>query len=153
MLLQGINLSGGQKQRVSLARAVYQEADVYYFDDPLSAVDSHVGQHLFDKIIGPQGLLKEKVFKLNLGLANFDVCYVYFQTRVFVTHGLSYLPQCDVIVTMENGKICEIGAYTELIDNNGAFAEFVRTYASMEDSDEEGDAGETSSCTIQFVFY
>ena len=61
MLLQGINLSGGQKQRVSLARAVYQEADVYYFDDPLSAVDSHVGKHIFDKVIGPQGLLKDKV--------------------------------------------------------------------------------------------
>ena len=60
-MLQGINLSGGQKQRVSLARAVYQEADVYYFDDPLSAVDSHVGKHIFDKVIGPEGLLKEKV--------------------------------------------------------------------------------------------
>ena len=58
---QGINLSGGQKQRVSLARAVYQEADVYYFDDPLSAVDSHVGKHIFDKVIGPEGLLKGKV--------------------------------------------------------------------------------------------
>ena len=63
------------------------------------------------------------------------------QTRVLVTHGLAYLPQCDVIVTMEHGKISEIGAYAELIDNNGAFAEFVRTYASMEDSDEEGEAG------------
>ena len=42
---------------------------------------------------------------------------------------------------MENGIICEIGAYADLIDNNGAFAEFVRTYASMEDSDEEGEAG------------
>ena len=42
---------------------------------------------------------------------------------------------------MENGKIREIGAYSELIDNSGAFAEFVRTYASMEDSDEEGEAG------------
>ena len=60
-MLQGINLSGGQKQRVSLARAVYQEADVDYFDDPLSAVDSHVGKHIFDKVIGPEGLLKEKV--------------------------------------------------------------------------------------------
>ena len=66
---------------------------------------------------------------------------LYFQTRVFVTHGLAFLPQCDVIVTIENGKISEIGAYAELIDNNGAFAEFVRTYASMEDSDEEGEPG------------
>ena len=58
---QGINLSGGQKQRVSLARAVYQEADVYLMDDPLSAVDSHVGKHIFDKVIGPDGMLRGKV--------------------------------------------------------------------------------------------
>ena len=59
--LQGINLSGGQKQRVSLARAIYQDADVYLLDDPLSAVDSHVGKHIFDKVIGPEGVLKRKV--------------------------------------------------------------------------------------------
>ncbi len=61
MLLQGINLSGGQKQRVSLARAVYQNNDIYLLDDPLSAVDSHVGKHIFDKVVGPEGLLKNKV--------------------------------------------------------------------------------------------
>ncbi|KAL1463596.1 hypothetical protein WDU94_015336 [Cyamophila willieti] len=58
---KGINLSGGQKQRVSLARAVYSDADVYFLDDPLSAVDSHVGKHIFDNVIGPKGLLKSKV--------------------------------------------------------------------------------------------
>ena len=58
---QGINISGGQKQRVSLARAVYNNADVYFLDDPLSAVDSHVGKHLFKKVIGNEGLLKHKV--------------------------------------------------------------------------------------------
>ena len=47
----GINLSGGQKQRVSLARAVYNNADLYLLDDPLSAVDSHVGKHIFEKVI------------------------------------------------------------------------------------------------------
>ena len=77
---------------------------------------------------------------------------LYFQTRVLVTHGLAYLPQCDVIVTIENGVIREIGAYAELIDNNGAFAEFVRTYASMEDSDEEGDAGNYSTCNHNAVY-
>ena len=61
LFLKGINLSGGQKQRVSLARAVYFNTDIYLLDDPLSAVDSHVGKHIFDKVIGPQGLLKEKV--------------------------------------------------------------------------------------------
>ena len=58
---KGINLSGGQKQRVSLARSVYQEADIYILDDPLSAVDSHVGKHIFDKVIGPDGMLSRKV--------------------------------------------------------------------------------------------
>ena len=63
---KGINLSGGQKQRVSLARAVYDDADVYLLDDPLSAVDAHVGKHIFDHVIGPWGILKQKVSKLFL---------------------------------------------------------------------------------------
>jgi ATP-binding cassette, subfamily C (CFTR/MRP), member 1 len=63
---KGINLSGGQKQRVSLARAVYYDADVYFLDDPLSAVDSHVGKHIFDNVLGPKGLLKKKVSSFSL---------------------------------------------------------------------------------------
>lgn len=59
--IQGINLSGGQRQRVSLARAVYYDRDIYLLDDPLSAVDSHVGKHIFEKVIGKDGLLKDKV--------------------------------------------------------------------------------------------
>ena len=61
--VQGINLSGGQKQRVSVARAVYSDSDVYLLDDPLSAVDSHVGKAIFDKVIGPNGILHKKVGK------------------------------------------------------------------------------------------
>ena len=54
-------MSGGQKQRVSIARAVYQKADVYLLDDPLSAVDAHVGKHIFTEIVGPKGMLNGKV--------------------------------------------------------------------------------------------
>ena len=54
-------MSGGQKQRVSIARSLYCGADIYLFDDPLSAVDAHVGKHIFDNVIGPNGLLRNKV--------------------------------------------------------------------------------------------
>ncbi|XP_047426931.1 multidrug resistance-associated protein 1 [Mugil cephalus] len=115
---KGVNLSGGQKQRVSLARAVYCDRAVYLLDDPLSAVDAHVGKHIFDQVIGPQGLLKDK-------------------TRVLVTHGLSYLPQTDLILVMMEGEITEVGSYQELMATEGAFAEFQRTYASVEQTDDD----------------
>ena len=60
------------------------------------------------------------------------------QTRILVTHGIGFLSQCDQIVVMNDGKITEVGSYTELIDNNGAFAEFLRTYTNVEEN-EEGD--------------
>uniref|UniRef100_A0A0P6JV06 Multidrug resistance-associated protein 1 n=1 Tax=Heterocephalus glaber TaxID=10181 RepID=A0A0P6JV06_HETGA len=121
---KGVNLSGGQKQRVSLARAVYCDSDIYLFDDPLSAVDAHVGKHIFENVIGPKGMLKNK-------------------TRILVTHGISYLPQVDVIVVMTGGKISEMGSYQELLARDGAFAEFLRTYASMEQEQASEDDGVT----------
>lgn len=60
------------------------------------------------------------------------------QTRVLVTHGIGFLPQCDKIIVMEEGQITEIGSYAELIDNDGAFAEFIRTFINVQE-DEEGD--------------
>ena len=77
---KGINLSGGQKQRVSLARAVYSNADLYLFDDPLSAVDAHVGKSIFDNVMGPRGLLKDKVSEntydfVKLNETRINICY------------------------------------------------------------------------------
>ncbi|XP_051994834.1 multidrug resistance-associated protein 1 isoform X3 [Xyrauchen texanus] len=121
---KGVNLSGGQKQRVSLARAVYCSCAVYLLDDPLSAVDAHVGKHIFDKVIGPQGVLQGR-------------------TRVLVTHGLSFLPQVDLILVMVDGEITEMGSYTELLDRQGAFAEFLCTYTNTEQEEVEESVGDT----------
>uniref|UniRef100_A0A8C7R602 ATP-binding cassette, sub-family C (CFTR/MRP), member 3 n=1 Tax=Oncorhynchus mykiss TaxID=8022 RepID=A0A8C7R602_ONCMY len=123
---KGINLSGGQRQRVSLARALYNEADVYLLDDPLSAVDAHVAKHIFDQVIGPEGALQGK-------------------TRILVTHGISFLPQVDNIVVMVEGRVSEMGSYQELLKQNGAFAEFLRNY-SLEDIIEEDEATGRSTC-------
>lgn len=57
---KGINLSGGQKSRINLARSVYQNSDIYLLDDPLAAVDAHVGKQLFTNVIGPEGILRNK---------------------------------------------------------------------------------------------
>ncbi|CAH1713407.1 multidrug resistance-associated protein 1 isoform X3 [Aphis gossypii] len=103
---KGINLSGGQKQRVSLARAVYKESDIYFLDDPLSAVDSHVGKHIFEQVIGPTGLLRKK-------------------TRILVTHSITYLREVDLIVVMKDGQVSESGTYKELLDKKGDFADFL----------------------------
>jgi len=61
--LRVVLASGGQKQRVSMARAVYADWDIVLLDDHLSAVDSHVGKHIFTHVIGDTGLLKDKVYK------------------------------------------------------------------------------------------
>nr|XP_009677167.1 PREDICTED: canalicular multispecific organic anion transporter 2 isoform X2 [Struthio camelus australis] len=115
---KGINLSGGQRQRVSLARAVFSNSDVYLLDDPLSAVDSHVAKHIFDQVIGPDGVLKGK-------------------TRILVTHGISFLPQVDHIVVLVDGKVSEMGSYQDLLKQNKAFSEFLRNYALDEDIEED----------------
>ena len=120
---KGINLSGGQKQRVSLARAVYSQANLVFLDDPLSAVDSHVGKHIFNKVLSHDGVL---------GGA----------TRVLVTHGISYLPRTDYIIVMKNGKISEQGSYSELLAMKGEFADFLIEYMSEQEGgeDEESEA-------------
>ncbi|GAA6074244.1 ATP-binding cassette sub-family C member 3 isoform X1, partial [Tachysurus ichikawai] len=119
---KGINLSGGQRQRVSLARALYSEADVYLLDDPLSAVDAHVAKHIFDNVIGPEGALRQK-------------------TRILVTHGISFLPQVDNIMVIVEGRVSEMGSYQDLLDENGAFAEFLRNF-SLEEIMEDDEVTE-----------
>lgn len=115
---RGVNLSGGQKQRVSLARAVYNDADIYLLDDPLSAVDVHVGKHLFEQVIGHNGLLKNK-------------------TRVLVTHSLTVLPLVDFIVIMEDGRIGQVGTYGELVSKRQDFADIILPPGTKKESFDE----------------
>ena len=82
-------MSGGQKQRVSLARAVYNNADIYLLDDPLSAVDSHVGKHIFQKVVGSKGLLRNKVLRLSFVLERDFIINLGVQRME--TIGISYL--------------------------------------------------------------
>ena len=94
---QGVNMSGGQKQRLNIARAIYTGGDVYMFDDPLSAVDSHVGEHIFEQCM---------------------VRYLASTTRILVTHKIDILPRCDYIVVLDDtgGRVKAQGTFQSLKD-------------------------------------
>lgn len=91
---KGVNLSGGQKARISLARAVYQKADVYLLDDPLSAVDVHVSKTMFHDCIRT---------------------FLAGSTRVLVTHQVQYMPGADTVVHLEDGNIVAHGPPEEVL--------------------------------------
>ncbi|KAF9277276.1 hypothetical protein BGZ74_003407 [Mortierella antarctica] len=118
---RGINLSGGQKQRVNIARAVYFDADVVLLDDPLSAVDAHVGKYLFKNCI--MGALQGK-------------------TRVLVTHQLHVLPQVDYVICMKDGEIVERGTFHELMSNEGEFSNLMKAHGGIEEEQVEEEEEE-----------
>ncbi|KAJ7324685.1 hypothetical protein JRQ81_017705 [Phrynocephalus forsythii] len=98
---RGANLSGGQRQRISLARALYSDKNIYILDDPLSALDAHVGNHIFNSAIRKH--LKSK-------------------TVLFITHQLQYLVDCDEVIFMKEGCITERGSHEDLMNLNGDYA-------------------------------
>ncbi|MCO5551431.1 hypothetical protein L7F22_004934 [Adiantum nelumboides] len=104
---RGTNLSGGQKQRIQLARAVYNDADIYLLDDPFSAVDAHTSSHLFRECV--MGALKDK-------------------TIVLVTHQMEYLPFVDSILVMHDGEIKQAGNYSDLLAAGDAFEKLVSAH-------------------------
>ncbi|KAI8983684.1 multi drug resistance-associated protein MRP [Pilobolus umbonatus] len=108
---RGINLSGGQKARVSLARAIYARADIYLLDDPLSAVDAHVGRHIFNHVIGPNGLLQNKA-------------------RLLVTHGISYLPLADQVIMLREGEVILNGGYDTLMERKSELYNLITDYGN-----------------------
>eukprot|EP01147_Barroeca_monosierra_P004350 gene4350-6642_t len=112
---RGVTLSGGQKARLALARAAYRDADIYLLDDPLSAVDAHVGKHLFDKCIC--GILSNK-------------------TRILVTHQLQHLHRVDTLVLLDHGgHVLAVGSYEKVVSQHTtAFTHIVENTAGSPDS-------------------
>ncbi|KAH7657583.1 Xenobiotic-transporting ATPase protein [Dioscorea alata] len=106
---RGINLSGGQKQRIQLARAVYNDADIYLLDDPFSAVDAHTAAILFKECV----------------MAALDK-----KTVILVTHQIDFLNQVDRILVMESGQIKQAGEYEELVRSGMAFEKLVNYHQS-----------------------
>ncbi|KAI4368065.1 hypothetical protein MLD38_016670 [Melastoma candidum] len=125
---RGVNVSGGQKQRISMARAVYANADVYIFDDPLSALDAHVARQVFNNCIKQE--LRGK-------------------TRVLVTNQLHFLPQVDYIVLLHEGMVREQGTFEDLRRSGTLFQKLMENAGKMEDEgeqeEEEVKADEKSS--------
>ncbi|KAJ0481794.1 putative ABC-type xenobiotic transporter [Helianthus annuus] len=101
---RGINLSGGQKQRIQIARALYQDADIYLFDDPFSAVDAHTGSHLFKEC-----MLRSLESK----------------TVIYTTHQVEFLPAADLILVLRDGRITQSGMYSDILNSGSDFMDLV----------------------------
>ncbi|CAF4658113.1 unnamed protein product [Rotaria sp. Silwood1] len=128
----GVTLSGGQKARLSLARAVYQDKDIYLLDDPLSAVDVHVARHLFSHCI--RGILKHK-------------------TRLLCTHQIQFMEKADYIILIDNGRIIRTGKPNEVLSsaenlllssNQSSQTSLATTHKSLVDIEEQVIQTETA---------
>ncbi|KAJ4418296.1 ATP-binding cassette transporter yor1 [Neurospora sp. IMI 360204] len=120
---RGITISGGQKQRLNIARAIYFDADIVLMDDPLSAVDAHVGRHIFDNAI--LGLLKDKA-------------------RILATHQLWVLNRCDRIIWMDGGRIQAVDTFDNLMRDSEEFRQLLESTA-QEDKKDEAEAPAVAS--------
>ncbi|KAK8803865.1 hypothetical protein WA158_001559 [Blastocystis sp. Blastoise] len=117
---RGINLSGGQKARIGLARCVYSDTDIVIMDDPIAAVDAHVGKYLFNKCIKTE---------LN------------GKTRILVTNALQYLPKCDYVIVINDNTIEAQGTYEEVKQKD---SEFMKILQEQEVGRSSIDTGKTS---------
>jgi len=128
---RGVTLSGGQKQRVSIARAVYADADVVLMDDPLSAVDAHVGRALFERCIRGAPLRGKTV--------------------LLVTNALQYLPHADNVLWMDGGSVRAQGTYGDLVRHAGLdIKELVHVDGEEEAAEaKEGDAAREARESVE----
>jgi HlyD family secretion protein len=96
---RGVQISGGQKQRISIARALYNDADLLVFDEATSALDGNTERRVMNEI---NNLSKTK-------------------TIVLVAHRISTVKECDCIYFFENGHIVDEGSFSDLCDRNATF--------------------------------
>ena len=124
---KGVNLSGGQKARISLARAMYCDNDIYIMDDPISALDAHVGKNIMHNCI---------------------IGYLKGKTRILATHALQYTSFADRIYYMEKGEIKWEGTYQELVEQKfySEFAEKIKSKIK-EEKESEKDTNLTNDKT------
>lgn len=118
---KGVSLSGGQKARICLARTCYARADVYLLDDPLSAVDAHVGRHIFDQVLGPNGILKSKA-------------------RILCTNAVNFLPKVDQIIMLRRGIILERGTYADAMTNTSEIHKLITGLGKQSTNNSSGAA-------------
>ncbi|KAG0152553.1 hypothetical protein CROQUDRAFT_55936 [Cronartium quercuum f. sp. fusiforme G11] len=127
---RGISLSGGQKARLALARAVYARADIYFLDDVLSAVDAHVARHLFEHIIGPNGLLAGKA-------------------RVLCTNAIPFCESADELILLREGQIVERGSFEAVLEHDGELRKLIEEFGKRMAAEEgETTSSSESSTTI-----
>ncbi|KAM5169906.1 ATP-binding cassette sub-family C member 9 [Mantella aurantiaca] len=117
---RGINLSGGQRQRICVARALYQNTNIVFLDDPFSALDIHLSDHLMQ-----EGILK---------FLRDDK-----RTVVLVTHKLQYLPHADWIIAMKEGFVLREGTLKDIQNNDNELYEHWKTLMNRQDQELEKD--------------
>ncbi|XP_053622023.1 probable multidrug resistance-associated protein lethal(2)03659 isoform X2 [Plodia interpunctella] len=116
---RGASLSGGQRARISLARCVYQNADLYLLDDPLAAVDAKVAQAIYEECI--RGFLRDKA-------------------TVLVTHHVQYARHANVVCVMRKGGIVAQGTYNELKTSMADFKELIEMGEKVEEEKQKAKA-------------
>ncbi|XP_026778611.1 ATP-binding cassette sub-family C member 9 isoform X5 [Pangasianodon hypophthalmus] len=127
---RGINLSGGQRQRICVARALYQNTNIVFLDDPFSALDIHLSDHLMQ-----EGILK---------FLQDDK-----RTMVLVTHKLQYLIHADWIIAMKDGSVLREGTLKDIQTNDVELYEHWKTLMNRQDQELEKDTDFESQTTLE----
>uniref|UniRef100_A0AAY5ES54 ATP-binding cassette, sub-family C (CFTR/MRP), member 9 n=1 Tax=Electrophorus electricus TaxID=8005 RepID=A0AAY5ES54_ELEEL len=127
---RGINLSGGQRQRICVARALYQNTNIVFLDDPFSALDIHLSDHLMQ-----EGILK---------FLQDDK-----RTVVLVTHKLQYLIHADWIIAMKDGSVLREGTLKDIQTHDVELYEHWKTLMNRQDQELEKDTEIESQTTLE----